>query len=279
MKWFFATNEESLNEEDFFPLVRVAVLSAAKNTTLAPHMIYDGDSTERTRWLEQQGVTILQWRLTFKEDIEKGLESLGEGARARVRQGAFLRSEIPLVIQHYGIPDDYVLYTDCDVMFLRDVDFRRHKPPFFAASGYRFGGRTRFKFGGEMHYNSGVMLINVKALGDTLPEFRDYILNNGYSTFRPDHPLLKKNLLLSDEAAYNLFYKGRIDRLPSIYNWNPSGGISEKAAIVHFHGLKWTEFDKFLQGGLSPIKMERFTIFYRRSPEGYHHYVNMAKSY
>ncbi|GIW61140.1 MAG: hypothetical protein KatS3mg087_2206 [Patescibacteria group bacterium] len=116
MKWFMATNEESLQREDFFRMVMAALKSAKKNTSLEPFLIYDGERVSRLDVLVNMGVRIFFHSSPISDRIKSFIEanySLDEvPRRTRARQGAYLRYEIPHVLKRSGILDPYVLYTD-----------------------------------------------------------------------------------------------------------------------------------------------------------------------
>ena len=126
MKWYFGFNEETDWFENYFRYIKTAVNSARKNTNLEPHFLYDGLPNELTKWLVYQGVTIHSVRSRFYEVFRKRLSPAG----FRVASGAYLRAEIPDLE-----PDPFVLYTDCDVMFMGDVsDLDNLRPKHFACA-------------------------------------------------------------------------------------------------------------------------------------------------
>ncbi|GIW61139.1 MAG: hypothetical protein KatS3mg087_2205 [Patescibacteria group bacterium] len=90
---------------------------------------------------------------------------------------------------------------------------------------------------------------------------------------------MEKNLYMSDQAAINLFMGKKIQRLPGEYNWHPSAGINEKAVIVHFNGLKWTQWEDFLRGGLSEYHMNHFGKWVGKNPESYEYFVQKAREF
>jgi hypothetical protein len=80
--------------------------------------------------------------------------------------------------------------------------------------------------------NTGVMLMNVARLRESLPEFRKYVAKN----------LAALEAESWDEAAYRWFYRdenGPVwDRLRPELNWKPYWGENAEAKIIHFHGPK-----------------------------------------
>ena len=112
MKWYFALSGTSLSPDDIYAnCIRAAVRSAVRNTTLIPNLIFDGPKNDFIRELEDCGVTIIYHRSrlydTFCSAYQENLPL------QRIAAGAYLRVDIPLI----ETEEDYVLYTDCDVLF------------------------------------------------------------------------------------------------------------------------------------------------------------------
>jgi len=180
MKWFMATNQKSLFNDQFYDQIIVAVVSASRFTSLDPYIAYDGLDNERLEYLRRIGVKVIFHELSFKADVESYIVEnypYDDSEKRKMidrRTGAFLRSEIPGLVIEEGIEDEYILYTDCDVVFAKELNLSKYKPRFFAACGSREGGYTRFKIGGWMHFNSGVMLMNVHNMYVKMNKFIDY---------------------------------------------------------------------------------------------------------
>ena len=128
MKWIFASNQSSLENprEDWPRTIRAAVHSARENTTLEPVMIYDGADSEFIRELRNLGVTILNHRLSFYDFIRRYQETNrpGDLHYLQTAASAFLRVDLPILIDR----DEFVLYTDCDVMFLKEPRIKDLRP-------------------------------------------------------------------------------------------------------------------------------------------------------
>lgn len=249
MKWYFACNENP----DFFPLIMGAVNSALKNTTLEPHFIYDGAQNKLTDWLKERGVKIISYRVSFYENLQKYYSP----ELLSIASGAFLRCDIPLIEKD----SDYVLYTDCDVLFLKDFD-AQIRPKYFACAPQE--NKRNFK-----DFNTGVMLINVKELRQSHEKFCAFISEN-------------LNLLPTfDQSAFQIFYSGKCSELPLTYNHKPYwGGVNEgqneNVVIVHFHGCKPTDFASDERLKKLPYEHERL---YRKNPQAYDFYLNLFKKY
>lgn len=90
MKWYFASNDKS---ESFYPLIKGAVNSALKNTSLDPHFLYDGEENELTEWLRNKGVKVIPHRVSFYDALKNHYPEIA----LNVASGAFLRCDIPIV--------------------------------------------------------------------------------------------------------------------------------------------------------------------------------------
>lgn len=214
MKWYFAATEATLSHKDHdFPgLMKAAAASARANTDLEPNLIYDGAESALTQDLRAMGVRIHHHALSIAPYLRAHAPA---DYAVDVALGAFLRTDIP----ELETEDDFVLYTDCDVLFLRQPAFLRTRPDFFACA-------PEFDMDDYARFNTGVMLMNLRALRLGLAEFRRFIQQHfsGLAAF--------------DQGAFQLFYRDRLDRLPPVANWKPYWGVSDRAEIVHFHGPK-----------------------------------------
>jgi hypothetical protein len=219
MKWFFAVSEVSMDhhDHDFRALIRSAVNSARANTRLAPHMIFDGEEGAFTREIRALGVTVIRHRISFYDRLEAAQKAQRPDWTPYmfVASGALLRLEIPVLEQ----TDEFVLYTDCDVVFLRDPVLDYVRPDVFAVAPER-------ERGSHEDMNSGVMVMNLPRLRMDLPALITFLCDNfaGVSGF--------------DQEAYRHFYRGSWSGLPPDFNWKPYWGINAEAKIIHFHGPK-----------------------------------------
>lgn len=214
LRWFFALNEESPGFWEYANLVQVAVYSARQHTRLRPVCIYEGAENAFTRWLADAGVPVIHRRTC----LHGWVPDLSPVAR-----GAYLRLEIPAVCEERGWDDEYVLYTDCDVMFTGDPEpaLRAVQPRFFAIA-------PEFARDDYAHFNSGVMLIRVRGFGAELPALLETVRRHLPATVHPPY----------DQAALQMHFADRIDRLPPELNWKPYWGSNPAAPIIHFHGPK-----------------------------------------
>ena len=152
MKWYFAISELSLSRPgfDWKGMIRGAVNSAVRNTSLLPHLIYDGNTNTFIDELKSLGVVIVPHRISCYDTlIDRGEKEKSAPGFVANYSGALLRTEIPIIEQE----DTYVLYTDCDVMFLNEPALSTVLPRYIAAapeeSQYHLRGHEYRCYGDE----------------------------------------------------------------------------------------------------------------------------------
>lgn len=248
MKLFLATNSltsKTLN----IKMLEVACKSAVQNTNFEVFVIYDGNEEELNLPKE---VTILEHRHRCYDTFLNSEKNKREDCMA-IATGTFLRTEIPFLCKKYGFNDDFVLYTDYDVVFQKGdySDLLDLKPEFFAAA-------PEFDMNNWSYINAGVMLISIKHFIEADDFLLDYI-NKEFD-----------NLHIWDQTLYNNLYGGRITPLPVTYNWKPYWGINEDAKIIHFHGAKPINVEPEWRYNLPEISGLR-----ERNLNGYKHYNSL----
>ena len=95
MKWFFALNENGNEFANYAKLLKVAVYTARKYTSLEPHFIYDGEENELIDWLRARSVVIINRRSFLYNELARIAERRGDPTFLAIGAGAFLRTEIP----------------------------------------------------------------------------------------------------------------------------------------------------------------------------------------
>jgi FkbM family methyltransferase len=252
MNWYFALSVATLASphHDWPSLIRAAVHSARRSTRLVPHLIWDGPETGFLDELRGLGVTVLFHRVPFYDGLVGFKDDpvyLGTAA------GCFLRVEIPVLEQ----AQDFVLYTDADVLFLRDPVpmLREMRPECFAAMS---------EFTLDDGLNSGVLLLNVRQMRAEYPAFRAFI---------------EANLALGlDQDMYRHFYAGRWEKLPPGLNWKPYWGRSDDAVILHWHGIKPVLARTLLDDPAARV-IPALQMLVERNPEGYRYYLGIYDEY
>ena len=270
MKWIFALNAESV--ESYGDFARVAVVSARRYSTLEAVCLFDGEECEFSRWLEAQGVTVVRVRSRFYEEIAELAKACGVPYWLKVGGGAFLRLEIPHLARELGWEDEFVFYTDCDVIFEGDPRplLEPLRPRFFAATPETFKNKA-------LHMNTGAMWMNVRALDD--PALQDWTRANLEKCLRFDfdqgalrvfyNPLhrLSWRLGLSNRLFYGVMsrlpvHSWQWESMPLELNWKPYWGANPAACIIHFHGLKPTGRVELKEGRLPSFISAMHTPFF-----------------
>ncbi len=255
MRWFFALTEDSTAFRQYAEMAMVAVHTAQKFTTLEPHCLYDGGENEFTVWLAKHGVAVVPHRSFVRDALTELGQRKGNPHLAAALSGAFSRVELPDIVGKTG-GEERVLYTDCDIFFRGDL-----VPELEANACELFAVAPESDRNDYVNMNTGVMLMNVVRLRESLPKFREYISQN----------LAALEAESWDEAAYRWFYRDENgplwDRLRPELNWKPYWGDDENAKIIHFHGPKpfqreyiethWPEL-KTLTGGAYLTEVERW---------------------
>jgi hypothetical protein len=256
-KWYFCLSQSSIDRDNhgWEDMVFVAVKSALRNTNLQPILLFDGEPSFFISQLELIGVKVIYHRVSFYEDL-KQRDSKSPGYLS-IASGAFLRTEIPMIED----TDDFVLYTDCDIVFFSDNFLINQRPHFFSCAPQS----SKSDYLNDA--NSGVLVINVKNMRDTYPDFRQFIVDNLYSGWPG-----------CDQENYRRFYHGKWDNLPLVANWKPYWGFSEDIEILHWHGPKPEAIYKKLQ-------YQNFVLYrdwdklYSRNPDAYEQYLWLWDDY
>lgn len=214
MRWYFGIDEAGgLGETG--TLARQAVLSAHTTGGLEPVLLYYGARTQFTAWMERHGVRVLDIQPQFLPMFEAAQAA---GTFQPYTIGHWLRLEIPRIEQEH----EFVLYTDCDIIFLHRFDLSQVHPKIFAAAPEMLPTNWNY-------FNSGVMLLNVPAMRATYPDLEAHIKHGITSPGRYRY---------DDQIALNETYRGQWNRLDPLFNYKPYWPFNDRAAILHLHGPK-----------------------------------------
>ncbi|WP_400766895.1 hypothetical protein [Methylosinus sporium] len=244
MKWYSCLNASALDR--YAGHLRVAVRTAIDLAGLEPHLVFDGEADRLRAILGHDApVHIHSRRSGLIEAIEATPET-PDWSRS-IAAGAFLRLEIPLI----ETKDEFVLYTDCDVLFARPVELSPLRPRYFAAAPQH-----------EPHewsqFCSGVLLLNVPAMR---AEYEPLMRRARAALGLPHH---------YDQEALNAHFAGRWDHLPLAMHWKPYWGVEWGASIVHFHGPKAEDARRL---AAAPAGADLLSQLYARDPRGYAHFL------
>ncbi len=263
-KWYFAITRATLDadpDQGFRDCIRAAVASARRNTALRPHMIYDGPEDDFTEEMRAQGVKVLLHRISFHDRLRLAQEQQRPEwpDYMKTAEGAFMRLEMGVL----ETEETHVLYTDCDVLFEQPVSIDHLRPEVFAI-GPQFDRNSFYE-----DVNCGVMVLNVERLRRDRLALVEFMCENFARIGGYDQELLQ------------LYYKGRWDPLPPVYNWKPHWGAQPNARIVHFHGPKPAAAAKLLDDadyrGSDPV-FQAWRHWFFVAPAAYDHYVKRWKA-
>jgi hypothetical protein len=214
MRWYFATDETGANGQTGED-ARRAVGSALAVGGLEPCLLYYGAENEFCAWMRRHHVEIINIEPRFLDTIRQAQDA---GIYRPHSIGHWLRLTIPQV-EH---TDSHVLYTDCDVMFLRRINWQVIRPKILAAA-------PAFEKDNWNYFNAGVIVLNVAAMRATYDALETYIRRRILNGDAPTY---------DDETALNEAYRGLWSKLDPALNWKPYWGFSSAAAVLHFHGPK-----------------------------------------
>jgi hypothetical protein len=224
MRWYFAIDETGANGQTGED-AKTAVRSALAVGGLEPRLLYYGGANAFTDWMARHHVEIVEAAPSFLDTIR---QAQAAGTYRPHSVGHWLRLAIPQI----ETTDTHVLYTDCDVIFLRRVNWPAMRPKVFAAA-------PEFKKDNWNYFNAGVMLLNVPAMRATYRDFERLIRARIAGGAHP---------MYDDEFALNEAYRGLWDRLDPALNWKPYWGYSSAIGLLHFHGPKLAAIESIAAG-------------------------------
>lgn len=129
-------------------------------------MLFDGEENEFIDTLRKKGVEVIFHRVNSMM-LSLSVIKTSPGYSS-IASGAFSSVEIPLIEKE----DDYVLYTDCDVLFMSDLPVLDVYPEYFSCAPQT--SKTDYL----NDANSGVLVINVNKMRESYSEFSEFIVNN-----------------------------------------------------------------------------------------------------
>lgn len=269
MKWFFCLNGKTLDRKghDFKTMAFVAVKSCLSKTTLEPNLIYDGEPDEFTRAMKDLGVTVYFHRSVLYNEL---LTKLGNYDYKDIKYldvslGAFLRFDIPLFCT-----DKYYIYTDTDVVFLKEVDTN----PEILAQIKNFMVAPQSDPDNVFDdINSGVLVCNNEYMRNSYFSLIEYARTN----------IPKNNQFYLDQEVIREFYYKNHSLLNLSYNWKPYWGVNNDATIIHWHGPKPIAVKELLGGTPTESSMANnqpcWVDLFNANKEAYQYYLDIYESY
>lgn len=252
MKWIIALNEPSeallAHGKKYEQFAKIAVFSARIHAPkLEPILIYNGSENDFTDEMREMGVEIIFHKLSFESYVDNapGRDDIWR----QTAKGAMLRLDIPQLMKG----NEVILYTDTDVVFLKDPSDYQFKCDLIAVA-------PEFEVNNYSKINTGAMLINLGAAREPFRRLIEWAVPN--LSVIPDF----------DQGAIQVFFNGAWNHLHQLMNWKPYWGIHNDAMIIHFHGPKPDNFDPLT---LAPNKMpEVYEALYSANPQAYMHYLS-----
>lgn len=229
MYWFAGLNDN----DSYYKELYIVALKSSKKTTLLPVLIYNG--TDETFIESVKNIDPLLQVIIHNPLFSNRPNFMNKPTDWKnTALGAYLRVDIPKICEIYHIQTNYVLYTDCDVIFMKDPveELLKYKPMYFACCSEI--DCTNFE-----EFNSGVMLLNVENMLNTYNMFIDTIDKNHY------------DYASYDQGALQSYYKNKVDKLSLLLNHKPYWGKKDDALILHYHGPKPRDIVNYINGNVS----------------------------
>jgi len=274
LKWVFSVYIGDKTPGSYVKMAKVAVTSALHSTSLDPFCMFNIDpsaslatqkiATEFLSWMATRGVMIIRRTPKWAHQIVYAVNS-GATAQnvkysplykdANMMKATFARFDIPIL----GFTDDYVLYTDVDVMFVSDVTLGSFDTlPTHMLCGTeasKLGARGPWK---NLYGNAGIILYNMRTMRNTHKAFVEWV-------FSPKN--MQAGIYFGaygpgDQGAYNKFYDGLMDVAPSPHfnykpYWEEPTGETP-VSIVHWHGPKVADYEAYLHHCSKTVKYEAY---------------------
>ena len=247
-KWVFVYSSKTSYYND---MIKVALKSALKYTTIVPVCIYYGHLDEMYGYFVRKGVRVIihtpSWIPLMKNafaQTQKNKNTASTYDNIDTLIATYLRIDIPIL----GFIDDYVLYTDTDVMFLTNPSMPMK--PFHYLNGPETQIEDCRRVEGDksvLYGNAGVMLYNIENMRSTHAKFVNWIFSTENMKKGFHHGIYGP----ADQGAYNEFYASSFTCIPRpLFNWKAYWPGNDEVQIVHFHGPKPNDYRKYLENNI-----------------------------
>jgi hypothetical protein len=211
-------------------MLKVAIVSLRRHTSMEPFLLYDGGDNDLLRWLGTHDVGVIRHRCRLYPELERLSAETGNPAFLDHGPGVLLKVDLAELCAEHGWGCERILFCDCDVMFQSDP---ANDWPTLAGACFAVGPED---VPGEPElFNTGVMLIDIASMLPRAEPFRRFLA-----------AILPEAVRISwDQHAYRIFFRRDEWRpLRDELNWKPYWGFNPAARIVHFHGPKpWMRGD------------------------------------
>ncbi|KAL6076554.1 hypothetical protein QOT17_002681 [Balamuthia mandrillaris] len=264
-KTFDGSKSKFVETSDFYlRSYLVALLSATENApSMLPLLVLQGDWRGRDSFLnrvKELGATVVFHKLSFEQQLR-----LQNGTAPHIdgMWGSLLKVDVHLIMDEFSVnlhkdPEevdmDYVLWTDSDVIFQKDLNsISLPKPRFFSmAPDAGFNGVPE---------NAGVFYLNVSAYASVSQEVTSFpcvasFFMHGWLASQNNQLQAHANAKgwfydVADQGVFLDFFEwgangNFISPLPNTYNYRVYWGRPQplfwsqalEPAIIHFHAVK-----------------------------------------
>ncbi|MGR0185203.1 glycosyltransferase [Azospirillum aestuarii] len=268
MKAFFCVNNDALGW--FNDMIKVLTQSILETTSLEPVMLFDGNPDHPlVHWVKNRNVEVINTRVPFHRELfsEKTISAnTGTPYNPEHASGSFLK-----FISHNFTNDDFYLQVDCDVMFLKDIEFTLSQDKTLGACQELDLSNVKSKLiSRSSHFNAGVMLINRKNFARSYNELIEYCR---------EHNFYHRKTYSYDQTFLNEFFEDSWEIMPRELNWRPVDGVNCDARIVHFHGPKPQRFKDIVDGKAYDFERPLMEDMVLNFEESYRYYVACFSDY
>ena len=254
--WFTCIGE---SDRAYMEFEMVALESASQHSpSLLPVVVVSGSPSEIPQWLhhmhDQCDLILLNHNVSFAAEV---IRFRPERAH---KLGPYLRLDIPLIadsiVDHipskcsYQWNKEYVIYTDTDVMIIKDVNPLVYQPPILSAGA---------EVSKDVIANTGVLIINIPQWKQIIPDLLQYANLHKWTSVSVEGSF--DQWLTLDYIKENL--QNKVSLLPNELNWKPYWAINSNAVIVHFHGPKpkrYADCYALLESNYHAIKLASYNI-------------------
>ncbi len=226
MKCYFCLTEPETENSVYLDLLYVSLKSARQNTSLDLHVLYDGSQNGKCySILKEFNVRIIPHKFSHKEYLKKTYskeyirQTCGHDISYEKIAGTFMRFDIPFV----ETEDEFVFYSDIDVLFLKDFSEKNFDSPMYLAASAEFSKNLN----DMTYFNAGILYMNVKQMRQISSAVFN-MLKNG----------VRNKINLFDQGYLNQLCFDKFTIMPLEFNWKPYWGYNKDAYIIHFHGMK-----------------------------------------
>jgi lipopolysaccharide biosynthesis glycosyltransferase len=250
INWFICLND---NSTEFITLAKKAICSAEK-FKINKFCVYSGNNTEFIDFLNKHNTKIIRTEFS----LGKKLIEIFPEKKIEILLATYLRIDLPEIIKKDNLfKENYFLYTDCDIIFLKDpsTELNKLKPKYFCAS-------SEFQKEKGAYFNAGVMWINLENMQKSAAEFKNFLLQTDFNSAK------------DDQSTLNTFYGSKYDFLDIKFNWKPYWGINNDAFILHFHGPKPNLARNYLTQN-TPVPVSYTKLLNEETKNYYSHYLNI----